>query len=184
MLQNQGTKFSAVYRILENNPRFFEAYEYVLFLDDDVLVTEEAITQLFVIAQSKNLKLAQPSVAPESAHTWNVLLTQPDSFIRTLNTVEIMMPLLSREALQLGSHLFSRSISGWGLDFALGDLVSSEFGSGKIAVIDAVSFLHARTIDVVQGAYYRMLRENRISSLVEERVMGLLYGAAGPILEV
>jgi len=182
--QNQGTKFSAMYRILEDDPHFFEPYEYVLFLDDDILVTEEAITQLFTIAQSQNLKLAQPSVAPESAHTWSVLITQPDSFLRTLNTVEIMMPLLSREALQLGSHLFAHSISGWGLDFALGDLVNRMFGSGHIAVIDAVSFLHAKTIDVVQGAYYRMLRENRISPLVEERAMGLLYGAAGPIREV
>jgi hypothetical protein len=182
--QNQGTKFSAMYRILEDDPRFFEPYEYVLFLDDDILVTEEAITRLFTIAQSHNLKLAQPSVAPESAHTWSVLITQPDSFLRILNTVEIMMPLLSRDALRLGSHLFSHSISGWGLDFALGDLVNRTFGSGCIAVIDAISGLHARAIDVVHGDYYRMLRENQISPLVEERVMGLLYGAAGPIQEV
>jgi hypothetical protein len=181
--QNQGTKFAAVYRILEDAPGFFDAYDYVLFLDDDILVTEDAITRLFMIAQSQDLKLAQPSVAPGSAHTWSVLLTRPDSVMRTLNTVEVMMPLVSRDALRLGGHLFARSISGWGLDFALGDLVNRHLGSGRIAVIDAVSFLHAKTIDVVQGAYYHMLRENQLSPLVEERVMGLLYGAKGPIQE-
>jgi hypothetical protein len=181
--QNQGTKFAAVYRILEDAPGFFDAYDYVLFLDDDLLVTEDAITQLFMIARSQDLKLAQPSLAPESAHTWSVLLTRPDSVMRTLNTVEVMMPLVSRDALRLGSYLFARSISGWGLDFALGDLVNRWFGSGRIAVIDAVSFLHAKTIDVARGAYYRMLHENQLSPLVEERVMGLLYGAKGPIQE-
>lgn len=181
--QNQGTKFAAVYRILEDAPGFFDAYDYVLFLDDDLLVTEDAITQLFMIAQSQDLKLAQPSLAPESAHTWSVLLARPNSIMRTLNTVEVMMPLVSRDALRLGSYLFARSISGWGLDFALGDLVNRWLGSGRIAVIDAVSFLHAKPIDVVQGAYYQMLRENQLSPLVEERVMGLLYGAKGPIQE-
>ncbi len=181
--QNLGTKFTAIHRILEDDPGFFDAYDYVLFLDDDILVTEDALTQLFEIAQSQNLKLAQPSVAPESAQTWSVLLTQPESVMRTLNTVEIMMPLVSRDALRLGSYLFAHSVSGWGLDFALGDLVSRQFGPGRIAVIDKMSFLHAKTIDVVQGAYYQMLHDNQLSPLVEERVMGLLYGAKGPIQE-
>lgn len=183
LAQSHGTKFSAIYRILEETPTLFDAYDYVFFLDDDILATEDAITQLFTLVQSRNLKLAQPSVTPGSAHTWSVLLTQSDSVLRTLNTVEIMMPLLSRDALKLGGYLFSHSISGWGLDFALGDLVTRWFGPGRIAVIDAVSFLHAKTIDVVQGAYYQMLRENQLSPLVEERVMGLLYGAKGPIQE-
>jgi len=184
LAQNLGTKFTAVYRLLEDDPHFFDRYEYVLFLDDDILVTEEAITQLFEIAESHDLKLAQPSLTLGSSHTWSVLLTRPDSLMRALNTVEIMMPLVSRDALKLGSYLFAHSISGWGLDFALGDLVNQRFGPGRVAVIDAVSFLHAKAIDLVQGAYYRMLRENQISPLVEERVMGLLYGAKGPIQEI
>jgi len=183
LAQNRGTKFTAVYRLLEDNPAFFDAYEYVLFLDDDILVTEDAITRLFTLVQALDLKLAQPAVALGSANTWPVLLKRDDTVRRYLNAVEIMMPLVSRDALRLGGHLFAHCISGWGLDFTLGDLVSRAFGPRRIAVIDAVDFLHEKPIDVVGGAYYRMLRDNRISPLVEERMMSLRYGAKGPIQE-
>jgi hypothetical protein len=98
-----------------------------------------------------------------------------------LNTVEIMMPVVSREALNLGAYLFGRTISGWGLDFALGQEVSRAFGRQQIAVIDSISLLHAKTIDIDQGSYYRMLRNAGLSALVEERVIGLAFGACGPI---
>lgn len=184
MAQNRGTKFAAVYRLLENHPAFFDAYDYVVLLDDDLLITEEGLTRLFRLADTLSLQLAQPAVAPGSAHTWPVLLRRDDTLGRYVSAVEIMMPLISREALALGRHLFARSISGWGLDFALGDLVSRAFGPRRIAVIDAVSAMHAKAIDVTQGAYYRMLRGHGISPLVEERLMNLRYGARGPIREV
>ena len=182
MAQNQGSKFSAIYRILEDNPGFFDAYDYVLFLDDDILVAEEQIERLFRIVDSLSLKLAQPAVQHGSANTWPDLLQQKNSIGRYLNAVEIMMPVLSRDALALGGHLFRHSISGWGLDFALGNLITRTCGMGLIAVIDAVSFLHAKEIDVFGGAYYRMLRHHGISPLVEERSMELHYGARGPIM--
>lgn len=181
LAQNLGTKFTAIHRLLEQQPDFFDAYDFVLFLDDDILVSEAAVTELFRVADALSLKLAQAAVAPGSANTWPVLMRREDTIGRYLNTVEIMMPLVSREALALGIHLFARSISGWGLDFALGDLVRGAFGSRSIAVIDAVSFLHAKPIDPVAGAYYRMLREHRISPLVEQRLMALWYGARAPI---
>ncbi len=179
--QNQGTKFAALYRILEDHPEWLDPYEYVLLLDDDILAAEDAITQAFRLTQSERLHLAQPSLDPHSAHTWSVLLTQPGSRWRPLSTVEIMMPLLSRDILQAGGYLFGHSVSGWGLDFAFGDLVARHFGPGRVAVLDAVSFLHPKPIDVVQGAYYRMLHAHQISPLVEERAIWLKYGAKGPI---
>jgi hypothetical protein len=48
-------------------------------------------------------------------------------------------------------------------------------------VIDAISFLHAKAIDIDQGSYYRMLRHAGLSALVEERAIGLAFGADGPI---
>ena len=181
LAQSQGTKFTAVYRLLENWPDFFQRYDYVLFLDDDILVSESQITRLFEVVQSLGLKLAQPSIHPESAFTWPVLVRQPGSIGRYLNTVEIMMPVISREALEVGAFLFGRSISGWGLDFALGREVSRVFGRRQIAVIDAISFLHAKAVDIDQGSYYRMLRNAGLSALVEERAIRLAFGAHGPI---
>jgi hypothetical protein len=181
LVQSQGTKFTAVHRLMEGRPDFFEPYDYVLFLDDDILVSEDQLTRLFELVQTLNLKLAQPALRHESAHTWPVVVEQAGSIGRYLNTVEIMMPVVSREALNLGAYLFGRTISGWGLDFALGQEVSRAFGRQQIAVIDSISLLHAKTIDIDQGSYYRMLRNAGLSALVEERVIGLAFGACGPI---
>ena len=181
LVQNQGTKFTAVYRLMEEQPDLFQPYDYVLFLDDDILVSEAQLTRLFELVQTLNLKLAQPALCQESAHTWPVLVEQSGSLGRYLNTVEIMMPVIAREALNLGAYLFGHTISGWGLDFALGQEVSRAFGHRQIAVIDAISFLHAKAIDIDQGSYYRMLRHAGLSALVEERAIGLAFGAHGPI---
>lgn len=181
LVQNRGSKFTAMYRILEDRPDFFKSYDYILLLDDDILVQEEQITRLFELVQVLSLKLAQPALKRESMHTWSVLLEQEGSIGRYLNTVEIMMPIISRDALNAGAYLFGRSISGWGLDFALGEVVSRKFGRKKVAVIDAISFLHSKSIDTSEGAYYRMLRDNGLSALVEERAINLCFGAHGPI---
>ncbi len=181
LVQNQGTKFTGVYRLLKDRPEFFQPYDYILFLDDDILVTEDQVTRLFEVVQALSLKLAQPAVKPESAYTWPVLLEQRGSIGRYLNTVEIMMPVISRDALSVGAYLFGRSISGWGLDFALGQTVSRAFGRGQAGVIDAVSFLHSKAIDTDEGHYYGMLRSHGLSALVEERAIRLCYGAQGPI---
>lgn len=181
LTQNQGTKFTAVYRLMEEKPDFFEPYDYVLFLDDDILVSEDQLTRLFELVQTLKLKLAQPALRKESAYTWPVLVEQPGSLGRYLNTVEIMMPVIAREALDMGAYLFGRTISGWGLDFALGQIIRRAFGRQQIAVIDSMSFLHTKSVDISQGSYYRMLRNAGLSALVEERAIGLTFGARGPI---
>jgi hypothetical protein len=183
LVQNQGTKFTAVYRLMDEQPDFFQPYDYVLFLDDDILVSEDQLTRLFKLVQTLNLKLAQPALCQESAHTWPVLVEQSGSLGRYLNTVEIMMPVVSREALNLGAYLFGRTISGWGLDFALGDIIRRKFGKREIGVIDAISVLHTKEVNTEGGAYYRMLQIHGISPLVEERIVGAYYGAWGPIAE-
>jgi hypothetical protein len=183
LVQSQGTKFTAIHRLMEGRPGFFEPYDYVLFLDDDILVSEDQLTRLFELVQTLNLKLAQPALRQESAYTWPVLVEQAGSIGRYLNTVEIMMPIVSREALNEGAYLFGNTISGWGLDFALGDIIRRRFGKKEIAVIDSISVLHTKDVNTQEGAYYRMLQGNRISPLVEERIMGANYGAWGPIAE-
>jgi len=179
--QNIGTKFSAIYYALKKRPDLLSSYDYVFLLDDDILVSEEEITRFFEVVEVLGLDLAQPSVQEGSAYTWPVLLQEPRSIGRYLNAVEIMMPVLSRKVLAQAGFLFGRSISGWGIDFALGKVIREAFGPRKIGIIDAVSFAHTKAINTAGGAYYDMLHRNGISPLVEERVIGSLYGAVGPI---
>ncbi len=184
LAQSLGTKFSAIHRLLEDRPGFLEQYDYILYLDDDVLITEEAITRLFRLAETLQLQLAQPALTQDSVSAWEVLKQRSGSLGRYLNAVEIMMPLIKREALLACAFLFPRSISGWGLDFALGGLVRRLFGPRRIAVVDALTAAHRKPVDTCQGAYYRMLKNHGLSALVEERANGLRYGFHGPIAEI
>ena len=179
--QNLGTKCSGFHLILEKFPGLLERYDHLLLLDDDLRVSETAITRLFEWVETLGLDLAQAAVAPGSYGTWPCLFEVQGSIGRYLNAVEIMMPVLSRRALTVTRHLFPRSISGWGLDFALGEAVRRHFGPRSVGVIDAIAFSHENPIDPEEGAYYRMLRDHGLSALVEERAMALRYGAKGPI---
>ena len=179
--QGLGTKFSGIHRLLECQSHLLSPYDYVFLLDDDIRVSEDGITQAFRAVESLGLDLAQPSLRPGSHGTWELLFQKPGSIGRFLSAVEIMMPILSRRALSLGRYLFGRTVSGWGLDFALGQEVRRCYGETSVGVIDAIAFAHERPIDPEGGAYYRMLRDHGLSPLVEERAIELLYGARGPI---
>lgn len=179
--QSLGTKFTALHRCMLQYPGLLERYDYLFLLDDDIRVSLPEITRLFTWVEALGLDLAQPSLMQGSNGTWPCLFTKPGSIARYLTAVEIMMPVLSRRALQAGRHLFAHSVSGWGLDFALADEVRRRYGAHSVGVIDAIAFSHECPINLGEGAYYRMLRDHDLSALVEERVMGDRYGARGPI---
>ena len=182
--QSLGTKFSGIHRLIESQSDFLDPYDYVFLLDDDIRVSEAAITQLFMTVDALGLDLAQPSLLEGSYGTWDLLFQRQGSIGRFVNAVEIMMPILSRRALRQGRYLFGRTVSGWGLDFALGQEVRRCYGERSVGVIDAIGFSHERPIDPKGGAYYRMLRDHGLSALVEERSIELLYGARGPLREL
>ena len=76
-----------------------------------------------------------------------------------------MMPGFSRRALVDCALLFGRSVSGFGLDFAV-----SEYQRRKdmvCGVVDAVGVGHYAPIDEMGGAYYRFMRALGINQKLE-----------------
>ncbi|MBI5839227.1 MAG: DUF707 domain-containing protein [Chloroflexi bacterium] len=178
-----GTKFTFFSTLLTNWPHYLSGYDYVFLLDDDILISEAEITNLFTIALDHSLDLAQASLSPDSYCAHPVFKNPGTTGLRYVNAVEIMMPILSKRALKTGGHIFSQTISGWGLDVALGQLVMDQL-KGKAAVIDDVVAKHIKPIDVDNGSFYRMLHNSLIYPEIELTHLQKIYGVGKSFYEM
>jgi hypothetical protein len=157
-----GTKTTAIAKLLEERPDVFAPYDHVLFLDDDIDIAPAKLGEFFDIMEANGLDFAQPALAAGSFGSFPALFRQDSAAgFRRVNYVEIMMPALSRRALLASADCFRQGISGFGVDALIGARVERLFGP-QIAVIDRVAARHERPIDLEGGALYRYLSANGI----------------------
>jgi hypothetical protein len=147
-------------------PDFFLDYEYVLFLDDDIIISMSNLDDLFKRCAINKLDLAQMALSDKSFCVWDCLYSRGRKGIRYLNCVEIMMPVLSRHALKLCGYEFGRSVSGHGLDVLFGKKVANK-SRNNIAIIDDLVADHSKPIDDTNGAFYNYLSSNLINPKAE-----------------
>jgi hypothetical protein len=100
-----------------------------------------------------------------------------------VNSVEIMMPVFSREALKVSKDLFAESISGWGIDLAIGKLIRQQLGTLP-AVLDSVVASHVKQVDTRSGAFYRMLYQENLYPEIEKRNVVEKYDAERTFFEL
>jgi hypothetical protein len=162
-----GTKTTAIWKLLTERPDIFQPYDHVLFLDDDIAIAPPRLNEFFAMMKMHGLDLAQPALAAGSYGSFPALFQKKGSpGFRLVNYVEIMMPALSRRALLATRDCFAQGVSGFGVDALVGDTVHRLFGP-HIAVIDSVSARHDRPIDLDGGPLYRYLSANGIDPGVE-----------------
>ena len=164
-LSQAGTKPTAIFHVLQNDPDLFQNYDQLLFLDDDLIVKHEEIDTLFDIAERDSLELFQAALLPGSYGVWKDLFQKSSSGSRRTTGVEIMMPGFTRAALFSCAGLFERNISGYGLDFMFSEYIRHT--GGGCGVIDAVGIRHEAHIDEQGGAYYRLMRSLGINYKLE-----------------
>jgi hypothetical protein len=155
----EGTKTTAIRRLLAERPDLLLRYEAAVFLDDDVETSAADIATLFAIMARERLDLAQPALTADSECAWG-FLKRPEAppSVFPVSTVEIMAPMLTRRALEAAGSAFSETVSGWGTDLLLGPKVRASFGPSSVGVIGQVAVRHARKVDTSGGAYYAYLR--------------------------
>ncbi|WP_298354090.1 hypothetical protein [Rhodoblastus sp.] len=162
-----GTKTTAIAKLMESRPGLFGAYDYVLFLDDDLDLSPAQIADFFESLRENGLDLAQPALAKGSDGSFPILFQKAGSpGFRRINYVEIMMPAFSRRALAASAECFRRGISGFGVDVLIGATIAKKLGP-NIAVVDSVAARHLRAIDLEGGALYRYLSASGIDASVE-----------------
>lgn len=178
-----GNQGHGLHDLLQRWPDTLMAYAYVLLLDDDLHIEEGGIDDLFASAEEEALDLAQPSLSSDSFGHHQVFFTRGRWSVRYVNGVEIMMPLISHRALEARAHLFSETVSGWGLDIALSKIVKEQL-NGRAAVVDHIVAWHTKPIDLKGGAFYAMLRRQNIFPLLQYRYLQRVYDAASGFHEV
>ncbi len=176
VFKQKGTKTTAIRKILEVCPEVFLEYEAVLFLDDDIVISQAQIGILFEVQTEHKLDLLQASLSEDSECHFPVL-KQPmaGTGLRPLSEIEIMMPVVSQRALRECGWVFKECISGWCVDALLSAEVRKRFGN-TIALLGDVVAIHARPIDTTNNAFYKFLNEHGISPTVEAGKIAMKFG--------
>ena len=167
VIYQRGTKTTAISKLLEIEPHLLTSYDAVFFLDDDIDITAQQVERLFAVMAEHDLDLVQPSLSAESDCVWNAF-KQPNvgDGVRHVNSIEIMMPCLSRRALQEVGWVFSESVSGFGVDLLFGHMLSVRYNT-PACVIGSVVGRHEKKIDENGGEFYKFMRDSNINPKME-----------------
>ncbi len=118
-------------------------YRAVGLFDDDIKVSTTDLNRLFAIGDALGLKLWQPALDEGSRATWPITRRVRGSLARSVDFVEIMCPIFSREGLRICLPTFSENLSGWSLDTVLWRGLLNRQG---MAIVDAIPVGHYRPI--------------------------------------
>jgi hypothetical protein len=172
------SKWDAFAQARFGHPEFgLDGYDHVLLADDDVEFQAPGdIDRLFDIAREHGLAACQPSLSAASHGFWAVTRNHPSWFLRHTNFIECMAPVFSREATDVLRDDLCAAVSGCGLDLILHRALGE---NRRLAVIDSVVVTHLQAQDLVNGAFYRMLRSIGVDHDEEIRWFLARYGIEG-----
>lgn len=141
VLQNKDRKFTAIGKLFGDQSVLWN-YDYFIFSDDDLLMSWGDLNLMFEVCREYDLDLAQPALHPRGVINYHETRQNRNFLLRYVSMVEIMAPILSREALRVCLPTFSLNKTGFGLDYAWSKLLAGP--ATKIAIIDKVAILHTR----------------------------------------
>ena len=140
----KGQVIAEVYAHLQKNTG--QPYEYIGFVDDDLLIKISDINFMLHIARVNQLDAFQPSVYRDSFRSFRYNVTAPDLLLTYVNWVEIMSPFFRYSLLLAASEYLSQSISSYGIDCFAIPFFQKILGLNKTAVIHAVKIHHHQQI--------------------------------------
>jgi hypothetical protein len=137
--QRCGTKWPNLDYLIETWPSLCD-YRAVAVFDDDLCLSGAQISRAFELFEQHQLWLAQPSLRLDSAFSWTFTLQRPYLSLRYTGFVENGLTLMRGADLMSLRHVFRQALSGYGLDWALPQLLRAP--AGKVAVLDEVACYH------------------------------------------
>lgn len=155
LFEYPGFKWWMIHELFSRHPEILDQYASFFFLDDDIEITERQIQTLFQWVERLPVQLAQPSLTADSHMSWPVLRHRSWSGYRWVTAVELMCPIMKREALRLLLPTFTLTRSGWGVDLLWGKQVAEVYGPRSMVVFDAVQVRHGKPVG--KGELYTRL---------------------------
>lgn len=160
---DKGTKWDSIYRYLAANPEVMDDYRYIAFMDDDVLFEKGALNRYFDICKEEGLRVAQPSLHPESYFCYSILLNCPATKLRYSNFVECMAAAIHTDYLRTFVPRMAKVKSGWGMDRIW--TVTMPDPCYKSAIIDEIVMLHTRPH--ATGVVYKAFADDGLTPKTE-----------------
>jgi hypothetical protein len=135
----EGGKFQNLNQALEIAAPMIE-YDWLLVVDDDVVLPRDFLDVLLFCAERFDLRLAQPAHRRRSHAAWGVTRRQPDSVVRETSFVEIgPVTAFHRDTFE-ALLPFPDLRMGWGLDLHWAALARER--GWRMGVVDAVPIAH------------------------------------------
>jgi len=106
----------------------YEKYDFIGFLDDDLIIDIENINLSLQLAKENNFKLFQMSVTQDSDMFWPILVNKPGVKYTKTNFIEVMAPFIHSSLIPICIELWEKYDieSGWGFDKVLCDLTKED----------------------------------------------------------
>jgi Glycosyl transferase family 2 len=160
-----GGKFGNLNRVLEAAAGEALDFDWILAVDDDLLLPPRFLDRFVALCERFNLDLAQPAQTQRSHSAWRVTRRRPASLVRETRFVEIG-PLTAfgrRAATELLP--FPELRFGWGLDLHWAAL--AEERGWRLGIVDATPVRHESA--TVGSAYPRAEAEAEAAEFLAAR---------------
>jgi hypothetical protein len=135
----KGMKWSIAKQLLKTID--YTQYEYVGFLDDDLIITRDSLNKSLQIATALEAKIFQISVDKDSDCSYNILYQNDNLAFSETNFVEIMAPFIHTSVLPIVQKFWHKYDinTGWGFDSVLCNIVNE-----KALVIHSHNMIHPK----------------------------------------
>jgi hypothetical protein len=131
-------KFENLNLLLARNQ--LDAYDWVLLMDDDVLLPNDFLNVFLFLAERFGLQLAQPAHRARSHAAWPLTRRRAGSVVRETGYVEIG-PVVAMRADTFGVLFpFPELRAGWGLDAHWAALAQAH--NWRLGIVDATPIRH------------------------------------------
>ena len=152
--REKGSKWLGIVNFLTEQEDLVRQYDYIWLPDDDLLADAPTLSEMFDIAATLQLDLAQPALAHGSYWTHPITLRHLHFVVRFTNCVEIMAPIFSihflyDRILPKYADAMRQALSGWGLD----SVWPRETQLGRVAILDKTPVKHTRPVG---GPVYKL----------------------------
>lgn len=139
----KGQIFAAFKNYLDHST---EAYDYVALIDDDIAVRVSSLNKAIALATGAGLDSFSLSLTPDSFVNHARFVARPGSEMRAMPWVEVMMPFYRRALFMAAGPYFEGSVSSYGIDQFVMPMVCKTTGMDRVALIDAFSAGHHRSV--------------------------------------
>ncbi|WP_417356850.1 hypothetical protein [Gallaecimonas pentaromativorans] len=151
----KGSKWQLLSSQIAANWDWIKEYDAIWLPDDDIKTDAANINRIFALFHQYQLKLAQPALTPDSYISLKITRQRNWAQLRFTNYVEVMVPVMTSDTLEMLLPTFTLNKTGWGVDYYWNKLVR-ERGWGPLGIIDAAAVTHTRPVNP-EGGYYQAM---------------------------